>query len=520
MTRFACLFAPLFPLAARLRSEPELKDEALAIFQGNGNAARVVAATRRARQGGLRPGMSLPQARALVPKLTARSRDEACERAAQESLLETAESFSPRVEDAGEGVVYLEIDGLERHFRGPSPERDLAHALSAAADREGLSIWAGIASSKLAARMAAEQPDSPTLIAAGEEADFLAPLPLCRLAPEVEVVETLHRWGISSIGDFARLPKNEVASRLGAAGRELHQRARGLDRRPLVSHQPPPTFTEGMQLEWSLVTLEPFLFIARAALERLCRRLEGRGMACTRLELTLRLEPDGHHQCSLRLPAPTCEAKTLLTLVRLDLEKRPPGAPVVGFTLIAHPDRPRQAQLSLLGPHALPPDRLATTLARPLALLGPGRVGSPRTVEGHRPERCGLIDYAPPPPPRVRPEPPQGKGLLAVRVLRPPIPLEVLTRAIDTVADRPGGSAEATSPPREVGPVAGEATAGRPRIQGRVKVASGPWTLEEEWWSENAVERDYWDVELSDGGLYRIFRRRRSGEWFVDGVYD
>ena len=39
-----CLFVPLFPLAARLRSEPELKEEAVAIFEGNGNAARVVAA--------------------------------------------------------------------------------------------------------------------------------------------------------------------------------------------------------------------------------------------------------------------------------------------------------------------------------------------------------------------------------------------------------------------------------------------------------------------------------------------
>ena len=112
MTRLAALFVPLFPLAARLRSEPDLKDEAVAVFQGNGNAARVVAATRRARKAGVRAGMSLPQARALLPKLAARARDETCERAAQESLLEIAESFSPRIEDAGEGVVYLELTVL------------------------------------------------------------------------------------------------------------------------------------------------------------------------------------------------------------------------------------------------------------------------------------------------------------------------------------------------------------------------------------------------------------------------
>src|SRR6185503_13785310 len=98
-----CLFVPLFPLAARLRSEPELKEEAVAIFEGNGNGARVVAATKKARKAGILPGMTLPQARARMPHLVAR--------AAEEALLEVAESFSPRIEDAGEGVVYVELDG-------------------------------------------------------------------------------------------------------------------------------------------------------------------------------------------------------------------------------------------------------------------------------------------------------------------------------------------------------------------------------------------------------------------------
>src|SRR5438045_3349533 len=53
--RTACLLLPLFPLAARLRSEPELTREALVVVEGNGNAARVVAATRAARAAGLRP---------------------------------------------------------------------------------------------------------------------------------------------------------------------------------------------------------------------------------------------------------------------------------------------------------------------------------------------------------------------------------------------------------------------------------------------------------------------------------
>jgi hypothetical protein len=59
-----------------------------------------------------------------------------------------------------------------------------------------------------------------------------------------------------------------------------------------------------------------------------------------------------------------------------------------------------------------------------------------------------------------------------------------------------------------------------PVIAGRVRVASGPWSLEEGWWTESPVDRDYWDVEVSDGGLYRIYRERRGGAWFADGIYD
>ncbi len=57
-------------------------------------------------------------------------------------------------------------------------------------------------------------------------------------------------------------------------------------------------------------------------------------------------------------------------------------------------------------------------------------------------------------------------------------------------------------------------------IRGDVRVASGPWRLEEEWWSESGADRDYWDVELSDGALYRIFQDRKSRAWFADGIYD
>jgi protein ImuB len=621
--RLACFYIPMFPLAARLRSEPDLLSEALAIVEGNGSSAHVVAATRRARIKGVKRGLSLAQARSIFPKLIARGRDGECERTAQEALLDVAESFSPRIEDAGSGVVYLDVTGMERHYaleleeervilsrrsaakdpevesaeerphpagpvvdarRRPAPPPDesfaappllpgfnsgvlrraspaqddtqpheaqtrewqlrLAQAAIRAADAVGLPIRVGIAGSKLAARVAAELPSSPTIVPEGDEARFLAPLPLTRLAPEIEAAAMLQRWGIESIGQLARLPESDVATRLGEIGRALHWAARGIDPTPLNPRQLPPEFREGMELEWPLVALEPFLYIASAALDRLAARLEIQGFACRRLELTMNLEPDGWHSRAIDLPAPTRDVKTMLTLLRLDLERTPPGAPVAAFSIVAHPDRPRRAQLSLFGPAALSPDKLATTIARLAAMLGEDRIGMAMTVDGHLPERYALGAYDPPPPPDLKCGPQKSRGLLAVRVLRPPIPVEVTTEetAEGTIrityvktkergpSERPHPAGPVVDTRRRPAPPPGASslkpdpvrpTLGAPplEINGPVRTCAGPWRVEEAWWANVPIGRQYWDVELEGGGGYRMFQVRR-GEWIVDATYD
>lgn len=591
MTRVACFLVPMFCLAARLRSEPDLRETALVITAGNGSHAHVVAATRRARKHGIVPGLSLPQTRAILPKVIARSRDAECERAAQEALLEIAERFSPRIEDAGDGIAFIDVTGMHIHFLPPAEdgsrddvvttaEQILAHEAIRIAGLAGLPIRVGIGGSKLAARIAAELPNSPHVVAAGEEREFLAPLPIARLSPELEAAAMLERWGLSSIGELARLPEGEVATRLGEIGRMLHYAARGIDARPIVPRKPPPVFEEGMDLEWPAVQLEPFLFVANAALDRLAQRLEASGFSCRRIEVTLRLEPDGFYHRAIDLPAPTRDVKTMLTLFRLDLEANPPGAPVAGFTFVAHPDKPRRAQLSLFGPPAMAPDKLAATIAKIASIVGRDRVGSPRTVDGHLPERFQMADYAPPAPPEMRRKPLRGRGLLGLRVIRPPVELEVLTsddrphRASlpqhqnDEVRRRLAAHSGFTDP--EEGPTLRPGDIGYDKrairesetiretsaygndaddaaahlrilsirslapavlegsekqkfqqpidIAGSVRVASGPWRLEEGWWTDSPTDREYWDIEVTGSGVYRIYRQQTR--WFADGMYD
>jgi protein ImuB len=535
MARIACLLMPLFPLAARLRSEPELAGQAVAICDGNGSAARVVAASRSARQAGVRAGMTLAQARSVMPDIIARGRDSGCERSAHEALLEVAWSLSPRVEDAGEDVVYADVSGMEQLFPEPSGEERMGHSAIVTARAMNLPLRLGIAANKLAARVAAQMPNPPTVVPAGEEASFLSPLPLSRLDLGRRMAETLSQWGITTIGELAHLPADEVASRLGLAGARAQQAAQGIDSHPLVPYQPPPTLSEGMELEWPVVTVEPLLFALRQSLERIHERLEQQDLACSLLELELGLEPEGVDRRDLHMPAPIRDVESLLALIRLEVESHPPGAPVAAFTCVVHPNQARRGQLTLFGPVELHPDKLATTIARLTARLGPDRVGSPRLVDGHRPERFVTTTFDPPPPPRVRRPPRSGRGLLVVRVLRPPVELEVITEDDPRQMEEqrfprpcPKGPAEdepapinGYQPPQRLHLVSvASAVGATPRIQGLVRVAAGPWRMQSEWWSEQPAERDYWDVELSSGGLYRIYHDNTSKDWFADGVYD
>jgi protein ImuB len=544
MTRIACLFIPLFPLAARLRSEPELAGEAVVVCEGNGSAARVVGASRPARRSGVRLGMSLAQARGILPSLIARGRDASAEGSAHEALLETAASLSPRLEDAAPDIVFADVGGMERLYDGASFEHDMGQAAIVAASSLDLPIRVGIASNKLAARIAAHMPDSPKVVPAGEETLFLAPLPLTHLALDRRLADTLRRWGVRTLGDFARLPADRTASRLGPAGASAHRAARGVDSSPLEPHHPPPTFHEGMDLEWPVVTVEPLLYALRQSLERARKRLEREDLACTLIELELGLEPEGAEHRTIRLPAPTRNVDALLALVHLELESRPPRAAVVSFITITHPDRPRRGQLTLFGAPEIHPDKLAGSLAHLAARLGPDRVGSPRTVDGYLPERYENVPFDPPAAPKIRLPSRQGRGLLAVRVLRPPVPLEVITEKTEQLGMRNEELGITTYPsPDQQPPTSGGGGAGiphssfltphsirlvsvasesgaTPRVQGLVRVSAGPWSLEEGWWNDKPVERDYWDLELSGGGLYRVYRDRTTGDWFADGMYD
>ena len=59
---FACIFVPNFPVAAVFRAEPELRPQAVAIFEGKPPLEKVFAVNESAGRMGIAPGMTKAQA--------------------------------------------------------------------------------------------------------------------------------------------------------------------------------------------------------------------------------------------------------------------------------------------------------------------------------------------------------------------------------------------------------------------------------------------------------------------------
>ncbi len=517
-----------------------------------------------ARAMGVRTGMTVARARAAAAGLAVMSRSPAAEASAAEALIDVALSFSPLVEAGANGEVYLDLGGLERlhqrlranaHLEGAasagtsassSPaerpdtemiETGLAQEALGRVARLGMEAAVGVASSKEVALLAARC-GGARAIAAGREEEFLNWLPLDLLKLDggadgdgVDLEQTLARWGIRRLGELARLDIRAVGSRLGARAVELMRIARSECRTPLIARREAENFAETVELEWGVDSLEAMGFVVRAMLERVVERLKLRGMAAG--EIALALELDGRLRDIRRvaLPAPTNEARTLLALILLNLEAAPPAAAVEAIRITVEPRAPRAAQADMFAPPCPAPERLHVMLARLAALCGPDRVGTLMPRNSHLPGAVELGPFAPRPAlapalsqagtaalaDRDAVKNPAAAGAivaqLAVRAVRPPHQVEVLCAR--------GGAPEF---------VRGA------NFGGRVVSCAGPWRIAAAAFHASHIghinnddgdhqkvpgmTRDYYDVALEDGGVYRLLCDLRSGEWYVDGIYD
>jgi protein ImuB len=349
-------------------------------------------------------------------------------------------------------------------------------------------------------------------------------VPLAALEWPQGMAATFTRWGLETLGDLARLPREGLGARLGAAGLDAHDRALGVDRAPWAMWTPPAFWEEAQGLDWEIDTVSALAPVLDAVLARLCARLSAAYLVADTLDVRLALTTGGHHVRAVTLAAPLSDLAALASLLVLEIEAHPPAAAVIGVAISAHVLPRRAAPGDLWQPPAPAPRELASVLARLTALLGGVNVGAPVALDSHRPDACTLAAFtgeaavlgeaasvgdaagvgdtatndAMTPDATNADEPgiPAG-GALALRRLRPPRPV-----VVDVDNGRPA---------RVTDPAAGALL---------VITCAGPWRASGDWWDTDVWARDEWDVALADGTVWRLAHDRLTNQWLLDAVYD
>jgi DNA polymerase-4 len=212
--------------------KPELRGKPVVVGGNPERRGVVAAASYEAREYGLHSGMPLRTASRLCPQAIFIEGSFPRYRAASQKFMAILADFSPFLEPVSLDEAYLDATGFES-IHGSACQ--MAEKIKARVKGElGLTASVGIASGKVIAKIAAElsKPDGLIEISPGEEAAFLAPLPIARL-PGIgkKSAQILKGLGITTIGELSTMPSGVLKSHFGASGEVLQRHARGIDGR-------------------------------------------------------------------------------------------------------------------------------------------------------------------------------------------------------------------------------------------------------------------------------------------------
>ena len=352
------------------------------------------------------------------------------------------------------------------------------------------------------------------------------------------ILGILHQWGIHTIGQLAKLDRDDLAARLGKRAVELWQRANGRAERMLKLVTPPESFIESFEFENEIETSEPLLFILRRFLQQLATRLDAIYLLGREMRLRITFSDKSHYERVFAIPQPTNNEEVLFRMLYTHLENFTSKHPIVAVELEAQPSKPVRQQFRLFETALRDPAQLHETLARLIGLLGAERVGMPLLEETHRPDAFRMEPFVwdfshaernRNAAQKVIPSDSSRRSRAEMEVERSRgESLKITLRDLPKAFGAQDGSRDKAHPAlrrfRKRAKAAVLLENNRPVhvraavAEGMSMASKGPFMISGNWWDEHTWARVEWDVELENGIVARCYCDEQG--WVVDGIYD
>jgi protein ImuB len=521
----------------------------------NGTQIVAVCSTAAAEQG-IRPGMPVAEAQALVPQLTILPHEPAYDRHALAKLAEACEQFSPCValeEGDDPESLLLDISNLE-HLWGS--EAELAAQVEKLFTSRGYHVRLAIAGTVGAAWALAHFGAGQVASAPGEEEDCkmqianckfsiaerrdasnnnlhfaicnlqfaISSLPIEALRISPDIAALLRQLGIQTIGQLQSLPRKGLTSRFGGELLRRLDQLTGAASEMLLPHRALAALEVGWSLDEPTTDRAMLTHVLRELVERLSRQLAARDQGAVLLMCWLRCTGARSVPLEIGLLQPTASAEQLMELVELHLERVRLAAEVGRIDVrVAVTGRLGERQGELFaGRWLTDPHQVALLVNRLSSRLG------------HDSVLCAELRKSPVPERAVRYVPltsGEGRKLQNAKCKlqnanwgrRKPRAIKNLQFAICNLQSSPRPVSLYTKPEGlEVVCVAPDGPpefvwlAGRRQ---RIVHHAGPERIETLWWRGPAVRRDYYRVALESGSHLWIFRRLTDRRWFLQGAF-
>lgn len=457
----------------------------------------ITAANHLAETAGAFRGMPVADARALIPGIAVQDDQKSISEKLLHNIAEWCIRFSPLAAvDEPDGII-LDATGCAHLWGG---EKEYLTEIFSRFKTLGYSIRIGMADTIGMAWAAARYIRQGRIIEPATQSQALLDLPPEALRIDAGITERLYQLGLDRVGEFISMPRSALRRRFGGQIITRIHQALGKQEEFIEAVIPVETYQDRLNSIDPVATRGGIEIALEQLLEKLCGRLgkEGKGMrscifTCYRVDSKIQ-------SIDVKTTRPTFNTKHLFKLFENKIDGIEPALGIELFIITADKvEDVNSSQESIWnGTGGLQDTHLSELLDRLSGKFGAGKICRYLPQEHYWPERSfkpaisldekPAIDWA------LKPRPLQ---LLAV-----PEIIEVTSLIPDY-------------PPMLF------------RYRGKlhkVVKADGPERIEQEWWLQKGMHRDYYSVEDEEGQRYWVFRSghydgKQKPQWFIHGFF-